>query len=131
MTDGPEGTDPHPPAAPAAQAGRSAPAAPAGAAAPDHGAAAERTRLAWRRTGLAAAAVALLAARPAFAPNPGVLTALVTAASMAGWAAMIALAYRRTRGLEARPPQPGRRTVTAYALITVGFALIGGLVVTI
>jgi uncharacterized membrane protein YidH (DUF202 family) len=98
---------------------------------PDHGASAERTRMAWRRTGLSAAAVALLAVRPAFAPHPGVATVLVTAAGMAGWAALMALAYRRARGLEARPPRPGHRTVIAYALITVGFALISGLVVTL
>jgi uncharacterized membrane protein YidH (DUF202 family) len=98
-------------------------------AAPDHGASAERTRLAWRRTGLAAGAVALIAVRPAFAPHPGTGTVLVTAAAMAGWAALIALAYRRARGLEAHPPVPGRRTVTAYGLITVGFAVLGGLVV--
>jgi hypothetical protein len=56
---------------------------------------------------------------------------LVATAAMAAWAALIALAYRRARGLEVRPPRPGRRTVTAYALITIGFAVIGGLVVTL
>jgi uncharacterized membrane protein YidH (DUF202 family) len=96
---------------------------------PDHGASAERTRLAWRRTGLSAGAVALLAVRPAFAPHPSAVNVLVTAAAMAGWAALTALAYRRARGLAARPPRPGRRTIAAYALITVGFAVLGGLVV--
>jgi hypothetical protein len=78
---------------------------------------------------LSAGAVALIAVRPAFGPHPGTATVLVTAAAMAGWAALIALAYRRARGLEAHPPRPGRRTVTAYGLITVGFAVLGGLVV--
>jgi hypothetical protein len=87
--------------------------------------------LAWRRTGLSATGVALLAARPAFEPRAGVAIVLVTAAAMAGWAALIALAYRRAQGLGARPPWPGRRTITAYALITVAFAVIGGLVVTL
>jgi uncharacterized membrane protein YidH (DUF202 family) len=96
---------------------------------PDHGASAERTRLAWRRTGLSAGAVALLAVRPAFAPHPGTTTALVTAATMTGWATLIALAYRRARGLEAHPPRPSHRTITAYALITVAFAVLGALVV--
>ncbi|HEV7965376.1 MAG TPA: DUF202 domain-containing protein [Actinoplanes sp.] len=95
----------------------------------DHGASAERTRLAWRRTGLSATAVGLLAARPAFAPHAGTGFALAAAAAMAGWAALIALAYRRSHGLEARPPLPGRRTIAAYALITLGFAVLGGLVV--
>ena len=95
----------------------------------DHGAAAERTRLAWRRTGLSASAVGLLAIRPAFAPSAGLRYLLVAAAAMVGWAVLIALAYRRTRGLTARPPRPGRRTVVAYAVITAGFAILGGLVV--
>lgn len=98
---------------------------------PDQGAAAERTRLAWRRTGLTAAAVALLGVRPAFAPDAGVLAILLAAAAMAGWSAMVALALRRSRGLDTRPPRPGRRTIVAYAMFTVSFAVIGGLVVTL
>jgi hypothetical protein len=97
----------------------------------DHGASAVRTRLAWRRTGLSATAVGLLAARPAFAPHAGTASVLVAAAAMACWAALVALAYQRGRGLEGRPPRPGRRAVTTYALITIGFAVIGGLVVTL
>ena len=95
----------------------------------DHGASAERTRLAWRRTALSATAVALLAARPAFVPHAGFGSALAAAAAMSGWAGLIGLAYRRARGLEARPPLPGRRTIAAYALITLGFAILGGFVV--
>lgn len=95
----------------------------------DHGASAERTRLAWRRTGLSAAAVGLLAARPAFSPDAGAVRWLTAAGAMAGWTALVALAYRRTRGLRARPPLPGRRAVLAYALITVGLAALGGVVV--
>lgn len=95
----------------------------------DHGAAAERTRLAWRRTSLSAAAVALLAARPAFAPDADLLTALLAAAAMTGWASLVALAYRRARGLAQRPPVVGHRTVIAYTAVIVGFAVIAGLVV--
>jgi uncharacterized membrane protein YidH (DUF202 family) len=97
----------------------------------DVGAAAERTRLAWRRTGLSATAVAMLAVRPAFRPHPGVVAILITACTLAGWAALVALAYRRTDGLRSRPPQPGRRTIPLYAMITIAIALIGGLVVTL
>jgi Mn2+/Fe2+ NRAMP family transporter len=96
---------------------------------PDPGASAERTRLAWRRTGMSATAVALLAARPAFTPGAGTGTLLVVAAAMAGWAALVALAYRRVRGLNARPPRPGRRTITAYAAMTVAFAVLGTVLV--
>jgi drug/metabolite transporter (DMT)-like permease len=98
---------------------------------PEPGAATERTRLAWRRTGLAAAVAGLLAVRPAFDPDAGMLAILLAAAAMACWATMIALALRRGRGLDARPPRPARRAIVAYATVTVTFALIGGLVVTL
>ena len=97
----------------------------------DHGVATERTRLAWRRTGLSAAAVALLAVRPAFDPDTGPIHVLLAAAAMAAWAALVALAYRRGRGLDRRRPAPGHRAVTAYASITLILAVIGGLVVTL
>ncbi|MCU7724673.1 DUF202 domain-containing protein [Actinoplanes sp. KI2] len=96
---------------------------------PDSGAAAERTRLAWRRTGLSATAVALLAVRPAFRPQAGVLAWLVAALAMAGWVTMIALAYRRSYGLRRRPPRPGRRLIPVYALLAAAMAVLGGLVV--
>lgn len=98
---------------------------------PDPGASAERTRMAWRRTGLTAAAVALLALRPAFDPDAGGAHSLLAAAAMGGWAVLMALAYRRSRALRARPPVPGRRTILLYAAFTVCFAVIGGLVVTV
>jgi uncharacterized membrane protein YidH (DUF202 family) len=98
---------------------------------PDPGAAAERTRLAWRRTGLTAAVAGLLAVRPAFAPDAGVFAILLAAAAMAAWATMISLALRRGASLGARPPRPARRLIVVYAMFTVGFAVIGGLVVTL
>jgi hypothetical protein len=91
----------------------------------DSGASAERTRLAWRRTGLSATAVALLVARPAFTPGAGTGKYLVAAAAMAGWTVLVALAYRRARGLNARPPRPGQRTISAYAVVIVGYAALG------
>jgi hypothetical protein len=48
---------------------------------------------------------------------------------MTAWVALVALGYRRVHGLAQSPPRPGRRAVTAYALITAGLALLGGLVV--
>jgi hypothetical protein len=98
---------------------------------PDRGASAERTRLAWRRTGLSATAVALLAARPAFTPGAGPHTYLIAAVVLAGWAGLVGLAYRRARGLDARPPRPGQRTIAAYAAITVAFAILGTVLVTL
>jgi hypothetical protein len=96
---------------------------------PDTGAAAERTRLAWRRTGLSATAVGLLAVRPAFRPDAGVLAWLIATLAMGGWVAMIALAYRRSRGLRCLPPRPGRRLIPVYALLATSLAVLGGLVV--
>ena len=98
---------------------------------PDPGASAERTRLAWRRTGLSASAVGLLAVRPAFAPDAGAARVLLAAAAMAGWATLVGLAYRRARGLAATRPRAGRRTVVAYAGVTVGLAVVAALVVTV
>jgi peptidoglycan biosynthesis protein MviN/MurJ (putative lipid II flippase) len=96
----------------------------------DSGASPERTRLAWRRTVLTGTAAALLALRPAFA-DPGRPELLAASGAMAGFVALVALSYRRSRGLKQQPPQPGRRTVVACALVTVGLAIIGGLVVTL
>ncbi|MEV6490279.1 DUF202 domain-containing protein [Actinoplanes sp. NPDC051633] len=96
----------------------------------DATAVAERTRLAWRRTGLSAAVVMLLAMRPAFA-DAGPAAVLLAVAAMGGWVTLVVTAYRRARGLTISPPRPGRRSVVAYAAITVSFAVIGGLVVTL
>lgn len=95
----------------------------------DPGASPERTRLAWRRTGLSAAAVALLLARPAFAPGAGPAQWLAAAAAMGGWAAMVALALHRARALRNRFPAPEPRVVGAYAVVLTAMAILGGWVV--
>jgi uncharacterized membrane protein YidH (DUF202 family) len=96
---------------------------------PDHGASAERTRLAWRRTALSATAVGLLAVRPAFHPDAGPAQWITAALAGLGWSVLIALAYRRARALKQRPPHPGRRAIAAYALTTVLLAALAGLIV--
>jgi hypothetical protein len=48
---------------------------------------------------------------------------------MIAWVALVALAYRRVRGLATLPPRPGRTLVPIYALTTATFAVLGGLVV--
>ena len=96
----------------------------------DRGASPERTLLAWRRTALSAAAVGLLAARPAFDPDAGVAFTLLAAAAMVAWVVMVWVGYRRGRALRVRPPRPARRSVVVYAIVTVSFAVIGSLVVT-
>lgn len=96
---------------------------------PDPGASAERTLLAWRRTVLSATVVALLMVRGVLYPKAGMTAWLVAGLAMACWAGLIGIAYHRQRGLGPRPPHPGRRTIPVYALITVTFAILGGLVV--
>ena len=97
----------------------------------DPGASRERTRLAWRRTGLSAAAVALLAVRPAIHPDAGPATMVLAALAMATWSAMTAVAYRRAGRLNRPVPAAARGAVLGYAALTVGIAVIGGLVVTL
>jgi hypothetical protein len=96
---------------------------------PDHGASAERTRLAWRRTALSAGVVVLLAARPAVHPDAGPGQWITAALAGLGWSVLVALAYRRARALRQRPPHAGRRSITAYALTTVGLAVLAGVIV--
>jgi uncharacterized membrane protein YidH (DUF202 family) len=95
---------------------------------PDHGASAERTRLAWRRTVLSATVVALLMVRPALYSS-GATDWLMAGLAMACWAGVVGISYRRQRGLGTHPPHRGRRTIPAYALIIVTLAILGGLVV--
>jgi uncharacterized membrane protein YidH (DUF202 family) len=97
----------------------------------DQSAARERTRLAWRRTGLSAAVVGLLAVRPALHPDAGPGRILLAALAMAGWSAMVAVAYRRAGRLNRPVPATARGAVLGYAALTVGIAVIGGLVVTL
>ena len=91
----------------------------------DPGASLVRTRLAWRRTGLSASIVPLLAARPAFAPGAGAVAVVATASAMIGWAVLVGLAYRRSGTLD----RPGGRAIVGCAALTVAFAAIGGMVV--
>jgi O-antigen/teichoic acid export membrane protein len=83
----------------------------------------ERTRLAWRRTGLATAIVVVLQIRLAFLLGPA--GAGAAAAALAGWAACVAIAYRRGSQLRRpRPPAAGR-TPAALAMIITGYAVLG------
>jgi hypothetical protein len=81
----------------------------------------ERTQLAWRRTLLAAGAVAVLAARMAAVDG----LPLVVAAALAGWVAAFVLGRRRIRA----PGVHGRRALALLAMATVGYAGLGVLLV--
>ena len=96
---------------------------------PDRDDAAQRTQLAWRRTALAGTVVALLAARPAIGLQRDAADLLLAAAGMVSWVVLLAVGYRRTRGLAASSAASGRASIPASAWITVGFAVLGGLVV--
>ncbi|WP_326560571.1 DUF202 domain-containing protein [Micromonospora sp. NBC_01796] len=86
----------------------------------------ERTRLARRRTGLAFAAVAALTVRLALAD--GMAVTLVVSAGLA--AALLALGATITRRASRNPSRPaGGRTVPLLALVTVGYAGLGLLLV--
>jgi hypothetical protein len=78
----------------------------------------ERTRLAWRRTVMAAAAVTLLAARPALSPGAGPVQIAVAAAALGGWAVLVVLAYRRRRGRD-------DYALLAWAAAVLGYAALG------
>jgi uncharacterized membrane protein YidH (DUF202 family) len=95
----------------------------------DPGASPERTRLAWRRTSLSAAAVGLLTVRPAFVPGAGPAEWLAAAAAMVAWAGIAGVSLHRAHHLRARLPGPAPRSVHAYALLVTALAILGGWVV--
>lgn len=92
-------------------------------AGPDPGRQPERTRMAWRRTWLAATVVMLLAVRLGSQPPAGPF--LATAAVLAGWLAVLGLGARRMSALAAARPEPAGRTVPLTALATLGLAGLG------
>jgi hypothetical protein len=107
----------------------------------DPGLARERTWLAWWRTLLVAAGVALLAARLAASTGD----TLFAAAALAGWTALFAVAFRRYRsrgpgagstGSRAPGDKPGSSrhpgsAIPLFALFTLGYAVLGTLLVLI
>jgi hypothetical protein len=91
----------------------------------DPGLARYRTRLAWRRTILGFTVVVILAVRLAL--PVGTVGALVTAAALAGWVAVIALAFPRLAG--SPPPERAGPVAPLAALAVAGYAVLGTLLV--
>ncbi|BCB87448.1 DUF202 domain-containing protein [Phytohabitans suffuscus] len=89
----------------------------------DAGLARERTWLAWWRTILVAAGVALLAARMAATGGDPLLVAL----ALAGWTALFVVAFRRYRSRRAGPGP----ALPLLAFFTAGYAALGTLLVLI
>lgn len=92
---------------------------------PANPASAERTRLAWRRTDLAATIVVLLIARLAVHDRLTALSTTGLTVSVLVWIALLWLTQRRIRSMaEARPRVVGR-TLPAVAFLIAGLTLIG------
>jgi len=81
----------------------------------------ERTRLAWRRTGLTVTVVALLAGRLALA------WPLLVPAVVALWAVALVAVQRRVRAMSADPPPPPGRALTVVVISILGYAGLGAL----
>jgi hypothetical protein len=86
---------------------------------------AERTRLAWRRTALAATAVSLLAARLAVGARLTLAGALGVAAAAALWLGALVVIQHRIGQLDAPQPRSTARLPVALAGVIVGYALLG------
>ncbi|WNZ12790.1 DUF202 domain-containing protein [Streptomyces sp. 11x1] len=102
--------------------------APAPPAAPDRdpGLQPERTRLAWRRTTLTGAVIAVLAAKSALRGGPSTAGVLAAALCAALWLALLALAHRRIAALAAvRPPALAPPAATTAALCVIALAVCG------
>jgi uncharacterized membrane protein YidH (DUF202 family) len=89
------------------------------------GASAERTRFAWRRTNLATIAVALLTIRVAVRDGLDAWRSIAIAVTCAGWLTGLWLSQRRIRAMADRPPRNVGRTLPMTALLVVGFAVVG------
>ncbi|MFI5755902.1 DUF202 domain-containing protein [Streptomyces sp. NPDC051569] len=84
----------------------------------------ERTRLAWRRTTLSCAVVALLAVRQAVRDGGGAAGLTAGALSALVWLGFLAVAHRRLSALAvARPPRLAPRAAIAVSACCVLLAL--------
>ncbi|MDI1459609.1 DUF202 domain-containing protein [Catellatospora sp. KI3] len=95
----------------------------------DPGAQAERTRLAWRRTVLAATVCALLLVRLSALRGLDVAGAVGLSLTALVWLAMLWVAQRRIRAMEVADPGGVGRALTAVALSCVGLGLLGVLLI--
>ncbi|MFH0245078.1 DUF202 domain-containing protein [Streptomyces sp. HK10] len=97
-----------------------------GAAVRDPAAQPERTRMAWRRTTLAFAAVVALLARGSVHDGGPPREYVLAALGALVWLVFLALAHRRIRALDvARPGPLGTRTTYAAAVCTLAVPISG------
>ncbi|MFI2763035.1 DUF202 domain-containing protein [Streptomyces echinatus] len=85
----------------------------------------ERTRLAWRRTTLSAAVVAVLAVKAALHEGPSATGIIACALCCGLWLGFLRVAHHRIRALAAGPPPPmlTPRHATAAVLCAVALAV--------
>lgn len=84
----------------------------------------ERTVLAWRRTTLTVSIVTALVGRHALMSGAGAAGGVLTVLALAGWFAVVAIIEHRTATIAPAPPEPSR-ALPLLALVTVGFAMLG------
>lgn len=90
----------------------------------DVGLATERTTLAWRRTVIAALAVAVLITRATLTGGPAG-SPLLGAGALLGWVGLVLVAYRRTRALPTARTGSAAPAALVTAMITIGFGVLG------
>ena len=108
----------------------STPAAPPASPDRDPGLQPERTRLAWRRTTLTGAVIAVLAVKSALHGGPSTAGVLAAALCAVLWLLLLALAHRRIAALAAaRPPVLSPPAATAAVLCVIALAVCGAALV--
>ncbi|MEV0456806.1 DUF202 domain-containing protein [Catellatospora methionotrophica] len=95
----------------------------------EHGAQAERTRLAWRRTVLSATVCALLLFRLAFERGLDDAGALGLALSLLCWLVLLLVAQRRIRAMDRQDPVAVARTLAVVTITCVLMGLLGVLLI--
>jgi uncharacterized membrane protein YidH (DUF202 family) len=93
------------------------------------GLAVERTQLAWRRTFLATTVAYLVVVSHALVDGARPVPVAAAALCTGSWLAMFGLSQRRVRRLSHDPRRPVRRSPTVVAVLILGYAALGALVV--
>jgi len=90
---------------------------------------AERTRLSWRRTTLAATTVALLAVTAAIVDNPTPFGLAATALLGFAWLAILAIAHSRIDALGRGVTATAGRWPAILALLVTAYAVLGAVLI--
>jgi uncharacterized membrane protein YidH (DUF202 family) len=85
----------------------------------------ERTRLAWRRTGLAQTLCALLLVKLATSGLADWVAAVAVGLATLAWTAALAVGQRRIRAMATHPPPDPGRSLPFTAAFALGCAVVG------